>query len=258
MNNFSNWHFLDLWPVRDGICQCYRKATCSAPGKHPLVNGRVDGPPNRGVFCAASGFLALDIDLRNGGFETLSALEAELGALPVTVEQNTGGGGKHFLFRLPALQPGNKFRGELGPGVDVKAQGYIVVSPSVHASGKRYQWQPGRGPLDIEMNRLPAQWFARLVHSTPSPAAHGARLSGLKGEPENREARIKGFIQKMRPLGAGGRNRGLESVAGYLVSLGWTGDWLLEDLDKINHAVCSPPLEMHELAIIATSVGRYS
>ena len=43
---------------------------------------------------------ALDVDVSDGkpGAESLAELEATHGALPATVEQITGSGGRHLLF----------------------------------------------------------------------------------------------------------------------------------------------------------------
>jgi Bifunctional DNA primase/polymerase, N-terminal len=53
---------------------------------------------NIGVSCIGSGFVALDVDPRHGGDETLTELERRHGPLPHTVRQVTGGGGQHILF----------------------------------------------------------------------------------------------------------------------------------------------------------------
>ena len=86
---------------------------------------------------AASGLLAADIDPRNGGNESLAELQAKHGRLPDTAEQSTGGGGRHFVFR----DLGVPLPKALAAGIDLKGDGgYIVVAPSIHPSGKQYQW----------------------------------------------------------------------------------------------------------------------
>ena len=81
---------------------------------------------------AATGLLALDIDPDHGGNETLVALESEHGSLPPTVEQITGSGGRHLLFKFP----GPDFRntaGKVGPGIDSRGDGgYIIVNQNGH------------------------------------------------------------------------------------------------------------------------------
>jgi hypothetical protein len=92
---------------------------------------------NIGLACVLSGIVVIDVDPRDHGSETFAALVAKLGELPGTAETATGGaaGGRHLFFRAP---PGAEFRGKLGQGVDVKHNGYVVVPPSIHPSGKPY------------------------------------------------------------------------------------------------------------------------
>ncbi|MGQ9552978.1 MAG: bifunctional DNA primase/polymerase, partial [Anaerolineae bacterium] len=56
---------------------------------------------NIGIPTGAATFVALDVDLRHGGDETLHALDKEHGPLPPTAHVLTGGGGDHFYFRHP-------------------------------------------------------------------------------------------------------------------------------------------------------------
>ena len=96
------------------------------------------------------GLIAVDIDPRNKGDESLVRLIANHGSLPVTAEARTGSGGSHFLFRVPGdLAIGN--RTNLEPGIDIKGEnGYIVVEPSIHPNGKEYVWlrHPRQGIAD--------------------------------------------------------------------------------------------------------------
>jgi hypothetical protein len=83
----------------------------------------------------ATGLLVLDIDPDHGGNETLAVLEAEHGPLPDTMEQITGSGGRHLLFKSPGPEYGNTI-GQVGRGIDSRGDGgYIIVAPSNHKSG---------------------------------------------------------------------------------------------------------------------------
>src|SRR5262249_27070181 len=105
---------------------------------------------------AASGLLVLDIDPRNGGHDSLAKLEGHHGRLPETVEALTGGGGRHLFF----AHSGGSFPSKLFlPGVDLKADGgYVVVPPSLHPSGRRYEWRLGAGP-GTKALALPPHWL---------------------------------------------------------------------------------------------------
>jgi hypothetical protein len=172
------------WPVapahsieRDRRCTC-GKPDCGSPGKHPrTVNGFKDATTDRETIEGwwqqwpganvliptgeASGIWALDVDPAHGGSESLEKLEAEHGAIPATVEQITGSGGRHLLFR----HSGPEFRntaGKLGTGLDTRGEGgYVIVPPSNHICGV-YGWREGREPWNAEIAEAPEWLLARL------------------------------------------------------------------------------------------------
>ncbi|UQA34790.1 bifunctional DNA primase/polymerase [Streptomyces sp. HNA39] len=109
---------------------------------------------NIGAPCKLNGWAVLDIDPRNGGHTSLAALEQRVGVLPGTVMQITGGDGLHILYQTPAFDlPGQPF-----PGIDFKHNGYILLAPSVHSSGSRYQW-----PGDGRFRKPTTPWPAALL-----------------------------------------------------------------------------------------------
>jgi hypothetical protein len=123
------------------------------------------------VTGTVSEVIVVDVDPRNGGDASLDALEARWGALPATVESVSGGGGRHLWLAgrerpLPSAV--------LAPGIDLKAEGGLVVAPpSVHAGGGRYAWLAGRGPDDLAPAPVPS-WLSSLAHGD------------LQGEPGRR------------------------------------------------------------------------
>ena len=98
-----------------------------------------------GVAVLASRLVAVDIDPRNGGFDTMERLEAQHGPLVSDVLALTGGGGEHRVFSASLV---SNLPGKLGPGVDLKADGYICVEPSIHPSGAAYEWEASSDPLE--------------------------------------------------------------------------------------------------------------
>jgi hypothetical protein len=160
------WHvFPAFWVDETGQCSC-ANAECKNPGKHPIgwlaKRGQDDATTdetristwwasapqaNVAIMLAPSGLVAIDIDPRNGGWDTIDDLEAKHGAINSDVVQLTGGGGEHRLFSMAAdLSAG--LPGKLGAGVDVKRNGYIIAEPSNHASGRQYQWEASSNPLE--------------------------------------------------------------------------------------------------------------
>lgn len=144
---------------------------CEAGGKRPLIKRGYHAASldpdiirvwqqqhpdaNIGLACAPNGITAVDVDPRNSGHETFAKLLRQLGPLPDTWESNTGSGGEHRVFRSPA---GATAIGQLGPGVDVKHAGYIIVAPSVHPSGASYVWKVGKAPWETSLGDFPSAW----------------------------------------------------------------------------------------------------
>jgi hypothetical protein len=141
------------------LCSCPRGAACTSKAKHPrtphgVADATTDGHaitswwrrwPQAGIGIATgatSGLVVVDVDPRHDGIASLRRLQAEHGPLPRTATVRTGGGGGHIYLRLPA---GRSVRSRCPlagyPGVDLKADGgYVVAPPSLHASGRRYEW----------------------------------------------------------------------------------------------------------------------
>ncbi len=102
---------------------------------------------NIGLACGEpSGFIAVDIDPRDGGDATWEDFLSRNGAVePATLIAQTGGAGRHVLF---AYDPAVRVRSP-GKGVQIKADGgYIVAEPSTHVSGRRYAWSADGDPMN--------------------------------------------------------------------------------------------------------------
>ncbi len=158
---------------------------CKPRGKMPLIpksdggNGHHDATTdpeqitdwwtqcpkaNIGIACKTSGWLVLDIDRDHkdgNGAETLSDIEAELGFLPKTSEVKTGNG-FHLYFKDPGVAP----PAEMGPGLHVKYNGYVISPPSIHPDGEQYAWVQRGNPVE-----LPKPWVKRLKKGKPRNAA---------------------------------------------------------------------------------------
>jgi hypothetical protein len=92
-----------------------------------------------------SGVVVLDVDVDDGGLESLAKLERAVTPAPKTTRARTGGGGIHVFFRYPRGTEIRNSAGLLGPGLDVRGEGgYVVVPPSRTQSS--YKWVD-RSPL---------------------------------------------------------------------------------------------------------------
>jgi hypothetical protein len=225
---------------------------CPDVGKHPrtargplaatrsatVIQGWWERWPNANpaVACKPSGLAALDVDPRHGGDDTLAALEREQGPLPATWRDLTGGGGVHIIYCAPvgvALVDG---QGVLGPGIDLKANGYILVPPALHVSGRRYVPECGYEPASLPLAPLPSWVLERLRHRA------GDRL------------RRDGTLLVIHE---GERNRRLCQIAGLLRRYGLNERSIRECLRVINREHATPPLPDGDIAAIAKSVCRY-
>jgi putative DNA primase/helicase len=179
-----------------------------------------------------SGMAVLDVDPRHGGDESLRDLEARYGPLPDTPTVLTGGGGQHYYFALP--QGVTVRTRKVAPGLDLKGEGgYVVAPPSVHPSGRRYEWELGRSPDDLPLAPLPA-WLLK-------EGDHGRREWQWDGE----------------PIPEGRRHLHLVSLAGKLRAAGLGVEAIEVALLQENERRCLPPLPEREVQAIARSMGSY-
>ncbi len=186
-----------------------------------------------------SGIVVVDIDPRHDGAESLAALEARHGALPETVESATGGGGRHVYFAHPGREVRNRVG--LAPGIDMRGDGgCIIVPPSVHPSGKRYRWKPGRAPGQIELAPLPV-WLEQPRFGKDSP--HGHPFAYWR-------ALARAGVKE------GQRNTAIASFTGHLLWHGVDPDVAMELMLAWNRVRCSPPLEDEEVIRTVQSIER--
>lgn len=163
---------------------------------------------NIGAPCKLNGWAVIDVDPRNGGRESLLALEKRVGVLPGTTTQVTGGDGLHMLY----LSPGFDLPGEPFPGIDFKHNGYILLAPSMHASGGRYQWAGGSRfhPPTVAWPTALLPRKERPAIPSPRPAPrhrfpiHGDRPKGRPGG--GRMWTVTDLVQHVMDAGKGHRN----------------------------------------------------
>lgn len=146
-------------------CSCRDWRTCDKVGKHPrtwhgvkdattdleTIRQRWRKYPNANIGIAtgeASGIFVLDVDPKSGGDYSLEDLEDSYGEMPGTLRQRTGSNGEHRIFRYPDVRIRNSVSA-IAPGLDIRSDGgFIVASPSVHASGNRYEWHGMNTPVE--------------------------------------------------------------------------------------------------------------
>lgn len=198
---------------------------------------------NIGVACGKSRLVVLDIDSKPGAledFEVMISTHAQEDWAE-TVTADTGGGGVHYFFQAPdGINVSNR-AGYLGyRGVDVRGDGgYVVVAPSIHNTGRRYEWREGLDPFHSALAPCPKFLYANVTNAprTPTKKILSLDLSQTVNEGE--------------------RNVFLTSQAGLLRSAGMDADSIFTALSKINQLRCHPPVADDEIRIIANAIVKY-
>jgi hypothetical protein len=211
----------------------YRDATTDL---HTIIRWWTEEPDANVGICVgqASGLAVLDVDPRNGGDESLFALQQVHGKFPETVEAITGGGGCHIFFKHPGGQLKNRI---IAPGLDLKVEGgYVVAAPSGHPSGESYVWEVSSHPDDTALAPFPA-CLMQFLNADAKRATDSQR--GTSKIPK------------------GARNSTLASMAGSMRRAGFSEDAIAEALLRENQKKCDPPLNDREVQTIARSIGRY-
>jgi len=189
--------------------------------------------PDAGIALVTNGLVVLDFDAKNGGLKSKAAIEARYDSLPCTRTHRTGGGGEHWIYRNPN---GANVRNTVSfagyPGIDLRANGgYIVVPPSPHKNGRRYEILD-----DNEIAPAP-DWLINLATKKRLEAWQTSSDSELIPEGE--------------------RNSRLTSIAGSMRRQGMAQKAIEAALQDVNKRQCSPPLPDDEVTRIAQSVTRY-
>lgn len=203
--------------------------------------------PDAGVGLAtgeASGLLVIDVDPRNNGTLSFTALLESLGPLPVTLESKTGGGGRHLFFQCKNGVPSKK---GWAPGVDIKAKGgYVCVPFTRHPSGTIYAWSKGCNPDAIEAAQLPENWSTAIYGRDSSS---NASVNPGVEQSSNRES---GQV-----IADGQRHDQLLSLAGAMRRHGASVTEIEAALVSANETRCSPPLPEKEVKYLSRSLDRY-
>ena len=129
--------------------------------------------------------------------------------------------------------------GKVAPGIDVRGDGgYVLAPPSIHPSGKRYEWS-----VDCTSTFAPApEWLL-------------AKITGADGDgaapmpPSAWRALIANGVTE------GSRNNTVAKVSGYLLRRFVDPLVVLELAQIWNVARCTPPLAAEDVARIVNSIA---
>jgi len=255
----SGWCVFPLHTPQGSGCSC-GKSDCSKIGKHPrianwqnvttdleTVAAWWDKWQDANIGLRLDGLVVLDVDPKNGGLESLAELEQQHGLLDRSARQRSGSGGWHFLFKASiGATVARGFR----PGLDLLTGigCYIVVAPSLHASGNHYEWTDDQNPLSATRETIelvtPPTWLLDVALNRKTNASRATR-----------DARKKTFALPDE-IGEGQRDNALTSAAGKMRRAGFSADEILAALRQMNQERCKPPLPDADLERIARSIGK--
>jgi hypothetical protein len=196
-------------PTPNG-CSCGRNCPIKHRGKHPrTAHGHNDATTdpvtirkwwsqwpdaNIGIATGAvSNLTVWDFDT----YKPDATLPEQLGDWPETLEVATGGGGRQFYFQhaQTAAKGVNAFE-----AVDIKSDGgYVVAPPSLHQSGRRYEWTN-----EADVAEMPA-W---LICLEGKPRSRQCRRNEPGERVKNYDARSTSSSCAVTPSGAPGSFRG--------------------------------------------------
>jgi hypothetical protein len=182
------------WPVKENgrfACSCRNLRQGCSPAKHPFgrlaPRGLLSATTEIGVVKYWFGYSArdanyavrtdgalvvMDVDPRNGGDETLRALEREHGALPHTWRVITGSGGEHIFFDATGLHLRRGKADDIGLGDGVDIPSYVVGAGSRHICGRLYAWNVDFHPAKTPLAR-PPQWLVEHLSEPQQTQAAG-------------------------------------------------------------------------------------
>lgn len=230
------WAVIPLHSPLEGACDC-RRPDCSSPGKHPRTkNGLSDATTDAGQIrrwwgmwptanigaVVPSGFIVVDVDVAD------PSAVFQIDELPPTATAKTGRG-HHLIYHTSMpVRPKVAVREH----VDLRGPGsYVVVPPSLHVSGVRYEWV---ATIEDGIADAPP-WINEATRSTRT----------MGDGPSDSDV-----------IPDGQRNATLTSLAGSMRRPGMTVAEIEAALLRANADRCRPPLPDAEVRAIAASIGR--
>jgi Bifunctional DNA primase/polymerase, N-terminal len=269
------WH---IFPIVEGTKQPATPHGCldALPTWVPWLHH----PYNSIAVCAGpSKLVIIDLDvhketcpnpcpLLTGREWLVEAIAAHGKGFTATVRQVTPTGGGHLFYACPEgleLGPmaGLWWRGKRYH-VDVRAgNSYVVVAPSLHPNGERYEWDEGADPWGQEMLTLPHGMRRWLTDLQPKPALAPAsiRIHISQGDVNKRRAGYGAKLRVALPADMAAATPGVREITGnataYHLGRCVAGGRVDEGdarsiLQDIGSAAASSGLEAHEVRKIVT------
>lgn len=268
----NGWRVLPTYWVReDGKCSCGADP-CRGIGKHARIGewstaASTDPEqvkewwresPKANVAILVEDHLVFDVDPKNGGLESLARFEQEYGKLEAHARQRSGSLGYHYWFALPE---GRFKKGAIKgwAGLELRTgDNYMVVYPSIHASGNRYEWLNEPSLLNVRRDEIaltdaPEALIAISNGKTPKakdkPGSRQRAPRAPKGSMLKIQRHLERAVKRVQLDSSGRNNAGFWMFCRMLDDLHTKADCeaiLPEWVRKANEAVPGDPFEMNE------------
>lgn len=174
-----------------------------------------------------SGILVLDVESH-----CPQPIEEILRKYPTNMVSRTGSGGYHLFYQYPSNKGRVSNRVRLFDGVDLRADGgFIVLPPTKHPSGGKYEW----------VNK-------------GMPSVFPSSILEVEGQPTN-PAGEAWISELLRGVTEGGRNDAAARLAGYFFKKGISYD-IIESLLMEWNERNDPPLPTGEIRTTIKSIQR--
>jgi hypothetical protein len=237
-----------VWGIKNGKCLCGGLKGCR-PGKHPygkaVPHGEKDATTEENIIrqwfkgsavnigVSIDGFVVLDFDEKHGGMKTLAEWERLHGPMPITPAVKSGGRGRHFYFKHPGVPLNEK----PARGVDCLwgNGGGLIMPPSLHQSGDRYEWLV---PPETPLAEMPP-WLVEIIAEKPSAAlsyavavrstesvGHSTTANGF--DPMSGVVDAVPIFDDLGMLPAGCRNAEVNRIVGSMLGNGFTPEQVYE------------------------------
>ena len=240
---------------------------CTSPGKRPLVSNWTNitnvsreqfkawseqfPTANWGMVLGQTlyyNLVGIDIDGVEGEEYWKQITKDKV--LPDTVEFSTGAG-RRILYQLPYGLQTKKNKTTLdGAHAEVAfcCQGQqTVIPPSVHHTGRKYEWVPGKSPFEIDVAQAP-QWIIDLV------SIKGKDTNSPNAPKENKSQKVTAKEMKEK-VTEGGRNNQLTRLMGSMIArTDMSLEVALGAALSMNETQFDPPLDENEVIRTVTSV----
>ena len=238
----------------------YHPIPCRPRDKRPLVNWKTfqehqppfdlvqrwwqETPDANVALVLGRGTFAVDLD---GGLAALNLLTAKNIFLSDDAPRSKTGNGFHVFFRsyIPIPDRVGLLSTDGGkPQVDIRGVGIVVVPPSIHPSGARYEWEV---PLTETLPRAPLA-LTDLIHAQTANEPMPVSKDAPRGDSWVRDA--------LHGVGEGQRDQVCTRLAGYFLGRGVEADVVTTLLTESFARNCKPMFHAADVRKCVQSIAR--